>query len=620
MLAREVAPTNREVTGTSMPGIDKTINSEGDSEDRPVDGGDKIRRVRDKDRKQVQIQAQAKQSHTGRRDAVIYGPRVPHPRPTSITLPLPPASRTPLVISRPLTASSALPATDSLDHTCIYCIYLYILSSHTSRQSPGLSITCSPYFLLSSAARSRVSHQLRHSRSPVRKMTFNAMPHSPQSTGSVSPSAPPVTLPLSIPETKPSVGSPASSESSSLPTPLSASFAGSLTPSAFGSFPGPQSAAAAGAVRRKPSRRANTAERRATHNAVERARRETLNSRFLDLAALLPNLVSVRRPSKSAIVNSSIALIHTQRRARATAGRELRNLKAEADSLRRQLNEWRERACLPPVEEPMRNAEFLALIALEEEDAEEGEEERAAYAMMEMERGMGGGYMRDGDDGDDDGFGPDDVLGLESTSPPQPPAAPTMPLAPPVGLPMHGHLPHHLRMPLAPMHGYPGFDPSGFDPTDAEKLAAWNSQIYTALQWQAAQAQAHAHAQAALFSPGSAHHGSAPSFPALAFQQQRGLLSAGFAHHAPQGDDDSSSVAGTDPSSPHRPSSNAGTQTSFDELAAAAAFQQAQAHQTRAGRSASLSSFTAPSMRKHPSQGHVPRWAALVVRLRPWVS
>ena len=33
--------------------------------------------------------------------------------------------------------------------------------------------------------------------------------------------------------------------------------------------------------KRKPSRRANTAERRATHNAVERARRETLNGRFL---------------------------------------------------------------------------------------------------------------------------------------------------------------------------------------------------------------------------------------------------------------------------------------------------------------------------------------------------
>ena len=33
--------------------------------------------------------------------------------------------------------------------------------------------------------------------------------------------------------------------------------------------------------KRKPSRRANTAERRATHNAVERQRRETLNGRFL---------------------------------------------------------------------------------------------------------------------------------------------------------------------------------------------------------------------------------------------------------------------------------------------------------------------------------------------------
>ncbi|KAF9649016.1 hypothetical protein BDM02DRAFT_3095452, partial [Thelephora ganbajun] len=35
------------------------------------------------------------------------------------------------------------------------------------------------------------------------------------------------------------------------------------------------------AGKRKPSRRANTAERRATHNAVERQRRETLNGRFL---------------------------------------------------------------------------------------------------------------------------------------------------------------------------------------------------------------------------------------------------------------------------------------------------------------------------------------------------
>ncbi|KAI6040584.1 hypothetical protein EDC04DRAFT_1456134 [Pisolithus marmoratus] len=110
--------------------------------------------------------------------------------------------------------------------------------------------------------------------------------------------------------------------------------------------------------KKKPSRRANTAERRATHNAVERARRETLNSRFLDLAALLPNLTQIRRPSKSAIVNSSIAHVHASRRHRLLASRELRILKSEADALRRELNDWRDRAGLPRVEEPVRSEGF----------------------------------------------------------------------------------------------------------------------------------------------------------------------------------------------------------------------------------------------------------------------
>ncbi|KAJ7793048.1 hypothetical protein B0H14DRAFT_2928461, partial [Mycena olivaceomarginata] len=69
-----------------------------------------------------------------------------------------------------------------------------------------------------------------------------------------------------------------------------------------------------------PKPRQNTAERRASHNAVERARRETLNARFLDLAALLPNLKHLRRPSKSAIVNSSIAHARATRRYRHLAG------------------------------------------------------------------------------------------------------------------------------------------------------------------------------------------------------------------------------------------------------------------------------------------------------------
>lgn len=119
--------------------------------------------------------------------------------------------------------------------------------------------------------------------------------------------------------------------------------------------------------KRKPSRRASTAERRATHNAVERARRETLNGRFLDLAGLLPNLSQLRRPSKSAIVNSSIAHIHAARRHRLLASRELRLLKLESDALRRELNEWRNRAGIPRIDEPVRGEGFSVVLSGEPE-------------------------------------------------------------------------------------------------------------------------------------------------------------------------------------------------------------------------------------------------------------
>ncbi|KAF8901982.1 hypothetical protein CPB85DRAFT_1227446 [Mucidula mucida] len=129
--------------------------------------------------------------------------------------------------------------------------------------------------------------------------------------------------------------------------------------------PPPHSAPVGGpGQKRKPSRRANTAERRATHNAVERQRRETLNGRFLDLAALLPNLSQIRRPSKSSIVNSSIAHVHASRRHRLLAARELRALKMEADALRREINEWRDRSGVPRVEEPVRGEGFGMVISV----------------------------------------------------------------------------------------------------------------------------------------------------------------------------------------------------------------------------------------------------------------
>jgi len=86
-----------------------------------------------------------------------------------------------------------------------------------------------------------------------------------------------------------------------------------------------------------------------------------------DLAALLPNLSQIRRPSKSAIVNSSIAHIHSSRRHRLLASRELRILKSEADALRRELNDWRDRAGLSRVEEPVRSEGFGIVLSGEVE-------------------------------------------------------------------------------------------------------------------------------------------------------------------------------------------------------------------------------------------------------------
>jgi len=160
--------------------------------------------------------------------------------------------------------------------------------------------------------------------------------------------------------------------------------------------------APASGAKRKPSRRANTAERRATHNAVERQRRETLNGRFLDLAALLPNLSQIRRPSKSSIVNSSIAHIQASRRHRLVASRELKMLKLEADALRREVNEWRDRAGLPRVDEPVRSDAFGMVISAE----------------LEVIHGI---PIEEEDEEGDDGFGAGLPMGAVPGLPPQQP-------------------------------------------------------------------------------------------------------------------------------------------------------------------------------------------------------
>ena len=93
-------------------------------------------------------------------------------------------------------------------------------------------------------------------------------------------------LPLTIPDSPSAGNSPSSTDTNGPQTPVSPDNAVqtlALPPPVDGAqsaqSTSPNSTTAQ--PKRKPSRRANTAERRATHTAVERARRETLNGRFL---------------------------------------------------------------------------------------------------------------------------------------------------------------------------------------------------------------------------------------------------------------------------------------------------------------------------------------------------
>uniref|UniRef100_A0A1D1YSD3 Protein max n=1 Tax=Anthurium amnicola TaxID=1678845 RepID=A0A1D1YSD3_9ARAE len=98
----------------------------------------------------------------------------------------------------------------------------------------------------------------------------------------------------------------------------------------------------------------NSAERRANHNAVERARRECLNTKFQELAHALPSLAQVRRPSKSTIVQKSLEFILTTRQKERRHEREMRQLIEENSSFREEINRLRAELgleLLPPREE-----------------------------------------------------------------------------------------------------------------------------------------------------------------------------------------------------------------------------------------------------------------------------
>lgn len=52
--------------------------------------------------------------------------------------------------------------------------------------------------------------------------------------------------------------------------------------------------------------KAEKAQKRAEHNAIERARRESLNTKLQQLALSLPNIQNDRRPSKGTIIERTL--------------------------------------------------------------------------------------------------------------------------------------------------------------------------------------------------------------------------------------------------------------------------------------------------------------------------
>lgn len=261
-----------------------------------------------------------------------------------------------------------------------------------------------------------------------------------------------------------------------------------------------------------------------------------------DLAALLPNLSQIRRPSKSAIVNSSIAHIHSSRRHRAMASRELRLLKLEADALRRELNEWRDRASLHRVEEPVRSEAFAMVLSGEVEIL------TAIPGMDEEEDGEGF------DNEDDMPIGPMPV-GIARPVPVEPEDMNLM-VASPVKAPTHpfphgvhpqhpgaSHLAHILPRPaphsnpiiaqsisnvsfenpaMASLYDHQSQVPSQqyqmqFNPgvpLDSDKRVAWNDQILTP------QVQQQLVNQQGVFTPPTASHGPSPNGVSQQFAQQ----------------------------------------------------------------------------------------------------
>ncbi|KAJ7619930.1 hypothetical protein DFH06DRAFT_69104 [Mycena polygramma] len=84
-----------------------------------------------------------------------------------------------------------------------------------------------------------------------------------------------------------------------------------------------------------------------------------LNERFLTLASMLPPLATIRRPSKAAIVHTSITTVNAALPPRSRRA-DFAALSREAENMRREINEWRAHARVPHMDAPVRSEAHAA--------------------------------------------------------------------------------------------------------------------------------------------------------------------------------------------------------------------------------------------------------------------
>ncbi|KAG2225017.1 hypothetical protein INT45_003217 [Circinella minor] len=94
---------------------------------------------------------------------------------------------------------------------------------------------------------------------------------------------------------------------------------------------------------------ASQADRRSAHNALERQRRENLNTKFQELAHALPSLQTVRRPSKTMIVAKSLEFVSSSLSRESNYKNEITDLRKKNEKLRKQAS------CLPSTQTKRRS-------------------------------------------------------------------------------------------------------------------------------------------------------------------------------------------------------------------------------------------------------------------------